>query len=174
MAEATVSLEQMVQQLQDRQDITDCLHRYTRGVDRVDEELIRSAYHCDAIDFHGPVNGTVDDFLAWWLPFQPDREVSQHYVSNIAIDLDGDTAHVEAYFVFRHKLKSDPTMTISGGRYVDRYEKRDIGWRIAVRVVISEWAYVADGAETTKRRAVLYRGRRDRTDPVYARPLTGA
>jgi hypothetical protein len=65
-------------------------------------------------------------------------------------------------------------MTISGGRYVDRYEKRDIGWRIAVRVVISEWAYVADGAETTKRRAVLYRGRRDRTDPVYARPLTGA
>ena len=174
MTETVTSNDQRLRELLDRQEILDCLHRYTRGVDRVDEELIRSAYHDDAVDFHGSVNGTVDDFLAWWLPFQPAREVSQHYVSNITIDLDGDVAHVESYFTFLQKLTGDPQMTIRGGRYADRYERRAIGWRIAVRVVISEWTYVADGAETTARLAVVNRGRRDRTDPSYARPLTGA
>jgi SnoaL-like domain len=156
-----------------RQQIMDCMNRYTRGVDRVDEELIRSAYHDDAIDFHGDVNGSVDDFLAWWLPFQPEREVSQHYVSNISIDRDGDLAHMESYWTFYHKRLGDPTMTVTGGRYVDRYERREIGWRIAVRVVIIEWSMTADGTPTTARLAAQSRGRRDRQDPSYARPLVG-
>src|SRR3979409_2503662 len=92
------SEETALRALLDRQQIMDCMHRYTRGVDRVDEELIRSAFHPDAPDFHGPVNGGVDAFLGYWLPLQAAREVSQHYISNTTIDLDGDTAHVETYF----------------------------------------------------------------------------
>jgi hypothetical protein len=159
--------------LLDRQEIMDCLHRYTRGVDRVDEELIRSAFHPDARDFHGPVNGGVDDFLAYWLPLQAAREVSMHYIANTTIDLDGDVAHVETYFTFYQKLLGAPEMTLSGGRYADKFERRDGSWRIAVRVVISEWAMSADGTLTTKRKAALGRGRRDRTDLAFVRPLTG-
>jgi hypothetical protein len=174
MTETTRSQQDRISEMLDRQEIIECLHRYTRGVDRVDEDLIRSAYHSDAQDFHGRVNGSVDDFLAWWLPFQPDREVSQHYVSNISIDLDGDIAHVESYFTFVHKLLGESPMTVSGGRYADRYERRETGWRIATRVVISEWAMTADGSETTVRLATVSRGHRDRTDPSYTRPLIGA
>jgi hypothetical protein len=164
--------EALLGELLDRQQITNCMMRYTRGVDRVDEELIRSAYHTDAIDHHGHVNGTVDDFLDWWMPQQDSREVSQHYVTNMAIDLDGDTAHVEAYFTYHHKAKGDPTLTTSGGRYCDRYERRDGEWRIALRVVSVEWTHVSDGSETVEL-APVHRGRRDRTDPAYARPLLG-
>jgi hypothetical protein len=158
----------------DRQQITACLHRYTRGCDRIDADLIRSAFHPDAIDYHGPVTGSVDDFLAYWRPLQDAREVSQHYISNTEIDLDGEVAHAETYFVFCQKLKDDPTMTFRGGRYADKLERRDGDWRIAVRVVISEWAMSADGRPATERLAqIKQRGRRDRTDPVFIRPLIG-
>jgi len=33
-----------VRQAKDRQEILDCLHRYTRGVDRQDKALMLSAY----------------------------------------------------------------------------------------------------------------------------------
>jgi SnoaL-like domain len=153
-----------------RQEILDCLQRYTRGVDRVDPDLIRSAFHPDATDYHGPVNGTVEDFLAWWLPLQPPREVSMHYISNTTIDLDGDTAHAETYFTYYHKAKDAPEMSIAGGRYADRLERREVGWRIALRVVIREWCMTADGSSTPAYLEGSSR-RRDRTDLAYVRPL---
>lgn len=167
------SVDARVGQLLDRQEIIECLHRYTRGVDRVDPDLIRLAFHPDAIDYHGPVTGTVDDFLDYWLPLQPSREVSQHYIANTSIDLDGDSAHVETYFTYFHKAFDAPEMTVSGGRYADRFERRAVGWRIALRVVIREWSMVADGSRTTDYLAVISRARRDRSDPTYMRPLTG-
>src|SRR5882724_2908499 len=52
--EAMNDQDQMaLRQLLDRQAILDCLHRYTRGVDRLDRQLLLSAYHADAIDDHG-------------------------------------------------------------------------------------------------------------------------
>ena len=44
-----------VQELIDRQRIYECLLRYTRGMDRLDRELVLSAYHDDAVEDHGPV-----------------------------------------------------------------------------------------------------------------------
>jgi hypothetical protein len=173
MADLVESTDTRLAQLLDRQEIMDCLHRYTRGVDRVDPDLIRSAFHPDAIDYHGPVSGTVEDFLAYWLPLQPPREVSQHYIANTTIDLDGDTAHVETYFTFFHKAHGEPEMTVSGGRYADRFERREVGWRIALRVVINEWGMVADGSRSTEYIARFNRARKDRSDPTYARPLLG-
>jgi hypothetical protein len=163
--------EERLGEVLDRQDILDCLHRYTRGVDRVDEDLIRSAFHPDAVDDHGPVAGTVDDFLAYWLPLQAARQVSQHYVTNTTIDLDGDTAHVETYYVFFQKLVGEREMTVTGGRYADRFERRATGWRIAVRLVVPEWTMSSDGAGTDGLLAMFPRARRDRSDPAYARPL---
>jgi SnoaL-like domain len=175
MANVLESTDARLVQLLDRQEIMDCLPRYTRGVDRVDPDLIRSAFHPDAIDYHGPVTGTVEDFLAYWLPLQPPREVSMHYVANTTIDLDGDVAHVETYFTYYHKAFGAPEMTVSGGRYADRFERRDVGWRIALRVVIKEWSMVADGTRTGSYLAAEAppRARRDATDPTYMRPLLG-
>ena len=155
-----------VRDLLARQAILDCLHRYTRGVDRVDEELIRSAFHADAVDYHGWSNGSIDDFLAAWLPRQGPREVSMHYTSNHAVlSLDVDSAVAETYFTYYQKLRGDPGMRVVGGRYVDRFERREGDWRIAMRIVIVEWEMEADGSPTGSRPPL--RSRRDRSDLSY-------
>ena len=42
---------------------------YCRGVDRRDWELVRSCYHRDAVDHHGPYSGGIDGFIAWAIEF---------------------------------------------------------------------------------------------------------
>ncbi|MEY3566868.1 MAG: hypothetical protein RLZ19_882, partial [Actinomycetota bacterium] len=40
-----------------REHIRDVVYRYARGVDRRDFDLVRSCYHPDATDDHGPFTG---------------------------------------------------------------------------------------------------------------------
>ena len=61
----------VLRELLDRQEIHDCLMRYSRGVDRLDPDLIRSAYHDDAIDDHGMFVGTRDEFVDWVIDYEP-------------------------------------------------------------------------------------------------------
>ncbi len=42
-----------IQQLSDIQSIRECVNNYCRGVDRLDEDLMKSAYWPDATDDHG-------------------------------------------------------------------------------------------------------------------------
>lgn len=67
-------IESLVRELKDRQDIRDCLVRYCRGVDRFDREMVRSAYHPDAMDDHGDFVGGVENFIDW--AFAPARIAS--------------------------------------------------------------------------------------------------
>ena len=56
-----------VRALQDRQEIHNCIIRYSRGVDRLDRELLLSVYHPDAIDDHGMFVGGPEEFADWAL-----------------------------------------------------------------------------------------------------------
>src|SRR5580698_10968530 len=56
------TLAAQVRYLTDRQEILDCLNRYCRGLDRLDPELIASAYHPDAVDNHYTFVGGVAAF----------------------------------------------------------------------------------------------------------------
>jgi hypothetical protein len=161
-----------LQQVIDRQAIIDCLLRYTRGVDRVDEELIRSAFWEDAIDFHAASSaGTVEDFLAMWMPKQPGRHRAQHYVTNHTVEIDGDEAHAETYWICILKKLGEDEGDLIGGRYVDRLERRDGEWRIAKRAVVHEWRSQLDFTPMLAPTGVEHWSRRDRDDLVYTRPL---
>jgi ribosome-binding factor A len=54
------------------------------------------------------VKGTVDDFLSYWLPLQAQREVSQHHITNHSVEVSGDTAHAETYFLFFRSCSAIP------------------------------------------------------------------
>lgn len=160
-----------LQDLIDRDKINQCLLRYARGIDRLDEELILSAFHADAIDFHAKGRcGSAREFLGWWVPTQVQREVAQHYVTNGSIDIDGDMAHVESYFLALMKTKGQDATFLTGGRYTDRMEKRGGEWKIALRLVHIEWTVECNAVQLTGFSA-LGVGTRDRTDPSYVRPL---
>lgn len=156
----------------DRQQIWECLLRYIRGVDRMDQDLIRSAFWEDASNSHGPVSGTVEDFIGEWHPAQSTREVSFHMVSNQQLDFDdGNGAHGETYFSAAIKQTAEDEIELVGGRYVDRYEKRGGEWRIATRVVLLDWQGMADASGMAARKAKRHVGSRDRNDPSYERPI---
>ena len=122
----------------DRQDIHDCLLRYTRGVDRHDTELMRSAYHADAVDEHGVASGDPVSFCDWAIGYHAEGQHQHHHaITNTSLDLDGDIAHGETYYMFWADNRVGPP-TLSFGRYIDRFEKRDGRWAIARRVCLNE------------------------------------
>jgi SnoaL-like domain len=113
--------------------------RYCRGVDRADEDLINSAFHADAIDDHGTPRPATK--LARGVATGRQRQL-MHFTGNVLIELDGDTAFVESYFIsFSPHDEDGVTSTRTrAGRYLDRFERRDGEWKIAYRRVVDEWA----------------------------------
>jgi SnoaL-like domain len=115
---------------------------YCRGVDRRDWDLVRSCYHPDAVDHHGPYSGDVDGFIAWAKDFVETVVSTTHFVGNQLVDVDGDTAWHEAYCQDHHRTKAtDSTAAadyVVNLRYLDRMEARDGVWRIADRLVVHD------------------------------------
>lgn len=160
-----------LQGLLDRQAIWDCLMRYARGVDRLDAELIRSAFWPDARDSHGQMDGSPEEFIAIWMPTQATREACQHSVSNHSVELAGDEAHAETYFQVAIKNAGADTLELVGGRYLDHFTRRDGEWRVLTRLVVLDWQCEADASGMTKRLSASHKGSRDRRDPSYERPV---
>jgi hypothetical protein len=165
----TGELERQVRGLLDRHEITECLFRYTRGLDRLDKELWLSAYHEGAFDNRAPVATTPPEFAEAYWKRDHEGRISQHFLTNIRIDLDGDMAHSESYFLAIIRRVGSDAVTYSQGRYVDRLERRDGRWGIVIRSLIRESRIEVDAKEEGAARHPL--SRRDRTDPSYQRPL---
>lgn len=165
--------------LLDRQAVLDCLNRYCRGVDRLDRELLLSAYHADAIDDHGLFVGSPAAFADWALPAHREMQrATNHLILNHSCELDGDTAHAETYCLYIGVNKSG-TVDVLGNRYIDRLERRAGAWAIALRVCAVEWVSNLPGEATVSphmRQAVVAlmanaTTARDRSDVSYQRPL---
>ena len=163
-------LRDQVRLLTDRSEIWDCMLRYARGIDRQDRALLRSAYHDGAVDDHVGFVGVVDDFIDWALAYHSTQTRYQHYLLNHTVDIDGDEAHAETYYLFVGTDREPANhMTISGGRYIDRLERRDGRWAIADRVCLVE--FMDRIGVATHRRG--HRRRRRRANPAAtARPTS--
>jgi hypothetical protein len=94
------------------------------------------------------------------------------------VDIDGDVAHAETYYLFVGTDREPANhMTISGGRYVDRLERRDGRWAIADRVCVVEFITESESQFTEDiigMMAGLRTPQRDATDPSYDRPLVAS
>ena len=128
-----------LQSLLDREAIRDCIYRYCRGIDRVDEALLRASYWPDATDCHGPYQGSASGFVDWAMARLASAGRGVHFVGNILIELHGNAAAVESYFRAVQE-STDANGKVQHlrlwGRYADRFEKRDGEWRVIARVVI--------------------------------------
>lgn len=164
--------DKALQQLLDKQAITEVLFLYCRAIDRKDVELLRSVYHEDAEDYHGVYNGTIDGLLELLRKGRDAPVKTHHSVSNILIELDGDVARTESYLNAVHR-REDDTGTwdeLLKCRYIDRFERRKGVWKIAKRVVVYDWGTVERATEKAWWDLVggdFIFGKTDRTDPVY-------
>ena len=171
-------LRAQVRQLSDRSEIWDCMQRYARGIDRQDRALLRSAYHDGAVDDHVGFVGVVDDFIDWALAYHGTQTRYQHYLLNHTADIDGDEAHAETYYLFIGTDREPANhLTISGGRYIDRLERRDGRWAIVDRVCLVEFMDESQSLLTEEAIAMVPGARvprHDTADPSYDRPLAAS
>jgi len=162
--------------LVDRQDISDALIRFARGMDRFDRDLFLSAFHEDAVIDAGPYVGGAAGLYDWASGLhEAGQFATQHNLLNQTVDLDGDSAHVETYYLFAGRNR-DESVWVAGGRYINRFDKRDDQWRIAMHCNAIEWSSVLQGAGNPFAGLpdLLVNGeaRRDAQDLSYRRPLT--
>ena len=142
-------LRQRIQALEDKDAIRDLCAIYCRALDRLDAELLRSVYFDDAQESRGFYEGGPDGFVKFAMDVLGQHDANQHTLGQITIELDGDTAYSEAYFLafHRYKEKGDDRDFWVGGRYIDRFERRDGVWKIAYRSEINDWVSSKPAAE---------------------------
>lgn len=157
-----------VRYLRDRQDIIDCIHRYCRGVDRFDAELVKSAYHQDALDDRGAFVGHPPQYLEWLMPILEGAGGTSHHVSNITCEIEGDTAHTETYVITCVWSGDGESVVIGGARYLDRLERRQGRWGIVHRESVMDFTFPAQTQALPPKALAGLRGPGDRS---YVRPL---
>lgn len=165
-----------LQRMLDRQDILDCLNRFSRGMDRFDRNVFLSAFHKDATIAAGSFVGDPDELYDWAKNLHElGQSATHHNLLNHNCDIDGNTAHTETYYLFVGRNR-DQSNWIAGGRYLDRLEKRDGEWKIALRTNVIEWSGMVPTMDIpfADLPDIHLNGKpaRDRSDPSYQRPLT--
>lgn len=169
-------LEQLrrdVRYLQDRLAILDCVNSQARGHDRHDVELMTRVYFDDAIDEHGP-NVIVGPEYGEWAN-ETHSAVFEDHLHNITThtcEIDGDVAHCESYVLGALRGSDGSSVTLIGGRYLDRLERREGEWRIALRRCTIEWTMSGDATLLhVGAFKGFVKGTWDRSDLSYARPM---
>jgi hypothetical protein len=174
------AIEKNLQHIHDREAIHAVYLHYGRGIDRLDEHLYMSAFWPDARIHYGAEEAISRDehWSGHMLHGHRDRmHAWGHLLTNEFADIDGDTAHVEIYVTPMWVVKEpSPSDVFWSGRYIDRLDRRDGEWRIAVREFMPHFAMKVDtsvyddGYYIDPRTATRYTAWGDH-DPSYLRPL---
>ena len=152
--------------------ITEALTRYCRGIDRCDIAALKSAFWPDAVANYGQADQNAWAWGEATLNALRTMERTQHAISNILIEVNGDKATSETYCRAYHEVKTDSGVVelMVGGRYLDRFEKRGREWRIAHRQYVMD--FNQNGPSTSEWTTGIYAGlktigRRAPDDPLY-------
>jgi ketosteroid isomerase-like protein len=139
----TDELNRRLGHLLDKQDVEEAILKYARGIDRMDEALIRSVLHDDAVFEHFDLPGgrlvggaeiaAQTMILGAWI------KGGSHFLPQTLIELDGDTAYAETYALTcvvtgEAGAEQEQQVYVRGIRLFHRMERREGGeWKIAYR-----------------------------------------
>jgi ketosteroid isomerase-like protein len=152
-----------------RDAIRRLLTGYCRGVDRGDKALLASVYWEDSTVISGVVNASGPQFANDIIDYvTANLDFCFHSIANEWIEVQGDHAVGEHYIIAQMCAGGQDVMT--GGRYIDSYERRGGEWKIKARTFVADWntshpkSLELDGMyEPLKTRGSFGSG-----DPVYA------
>lgn len=165
----------MANRAEDENALRDLNARYCRGCDRRDFALIRSLFHDDATDDHGPMfRGDVEAFVAWLGGSLEPWELTSHSISNSLFVVQGDRAEGETYIAAYHRTQPPQRREYNYfGRYIDRYERRNGQWKILHRACVLDHGHVREVDEAVFREFSTYTvaGTADSHDPSWQFPL---
>lgn len=159
-----------IDRLKSLEAIRDCIRRVCRGIDRIDENLLRSAFHPDArVDMGKIFNGGVADWIPSALAHQKTQSQRQHVPASIRVQIEGDEAVAETYELDRHKspMGGGVSDLVLAARTLDRLSRRDGEWKIVERTKVMDWGRTISADESVYANSPLERGCDDGTDPSY-------
>jgi hypothetical protein len=168
-------LRRDIRYLLDRQAILDCISRHARGHDRHDVEMLAAAYHPDGVDEHGYAINSGPNYPEWAnAVHSAGSSLHLHNITTHICEIDADVAHCESYVIVGLLNKDGKTARLINGRYIDRLERRDGQWKIALRrstvdVLISGDASILKAPLFTEQGYI--KGMQDKRDLCYQRPL---
>jgi hypothetical protein len=168
------ALEAQLRELLDKQAITELIHAYCNAADRHDHAKMRALYHEDAIDDHGHfAKGPAMAFIDKLPEIQKAMAILHHNVTTVNLKLDGDRAEGEVYILAFHQVRQEQELfdVLIGGRYFDKYEKRDGVWKFSHRAIVADWCYPAQPTTVRLDHPFLqgaYIGTPGPADPSYA------
>jgi ketosteroid isomerase-like protein len=158
-----------LEELLDREAIRCLLYRFCRAIDRRDAELLATVYWDDASEWHGAYRGPAAGFRELATGGPGGFEVMRHTLGTINVDLAGDHASSEAYFVASGVPRAhhgEPRMLrVHEGRYLDELERRGGEWRIVHRTVVKDFIELRPLTEADEPEYAV--ARPDREDRVY-------
>jgi 3-phenylpropionate/cinnamic acid dioxygenase small subunit len=141
-----------LQELHDKLEIHELLARYARGVDTKDWDLWRDVFTTDAVvDYSsaGATTGSRDEVAAWLEAGLGTVPMTQHFISNIEVELHGDRAKARAMFYNPMQLPGMETMSFCGGYYHHDLVRTPEGWKSERLVEENLWFTNRPGAPST-------------------------
>ena len=104
--------------------------RYCRALDWLDAELLKTCYTPKAAIDYGFYKGPAEGFFPVVMEIERAALHRSHLLSNIAIDLDGESAEVECYGIATSTLDGK-TLNVFGGRYHNSFQQAAEDWRMS-------------------------------------------
>lgn len=156
-----------------RQQIGDLIMAQARALDRGDETLLRSLYHPGATVDAGIFEGSADDYCGMIIGAMADIKTVSHPMMNLWVTVDGDDAVAESYnlaFMTTAEEGGDVDQII-GGRYLDRFARREGAWKFTHRTFVFDWSTKhpsSDASEEGMMAQLKTRGTGGSDDPVCA------
>ncbi|WP_006245979.1 nuclear transport factor 2 family protein [Mycolicibacterium tusciae] len=167
------STDAALQEMIDEFALRKLVHAYCRAVDRGDIAALRDLYHHDATDAHGGFStASIDQFFEQLVAARPYIRTMQHNITTVNFAIAGNAAEGEIYTIAFHTLagKDRDIDVVVGGRYLDKYEKRDDAWKLIERTIVTDWARVSDPSTMGMSHSITkdtLKGTLDETDPSF-------
>ena len=164
-----------VRQLLVKQELSELLWAFSRAVDRGDAEAIASLFHDGAIIDTGVIREERKNFAREYVEWsRQNARTLFHLNSNEHFEIDKRRARGESYIF---ALSAPGTSTAdrfdyyaTGGRYLDRFEKRRGTWRFTERRFVLDTTIrigSADVATIVAQASGMLTGRSDDEDPSF-------
>ena len=151
-AKSQTTLEATVRDLAAKDAIKDVIYRYSHGIDRRDWKVLNDVFWPDSRLEYGLYNDSGAGFAGIIEKVYGELkiDVTQHFIGNCILRVDGDSAIGETYVRAFHRVPRPADgvheEVIMGARYLDNFECRAGEWRISVRKVVFDWFRLTPGS----------------------------
>ena len=125
-----------IERLLDERDIERALITLARAMDDRDWEAMSQILSADAVGEFGTGRlAGCAAIIEMIQGFLNNCGITQHFIGNVLVDVEGDRASSRAYVRDLHLSRNNPELTFHTlGDYHDRWERRDGRWWLVERI----------------------------------------